>query len=648
MIKADVVVVGGGHAGIEASYATARMGFQTLLVTQNQQAIGRMSCNPAIGGLAKGHLVVELDALGGLMPILADQTAIQFRLLNRSKGPAVWGPRCQSDKEAYSTLSQTILKQTPRLTILEDEVLHLITEPPIQPSPIEDKSNIKLKKIIGVQLSKLGEVECKAVVLATGTFLGGIIHCGEWSQPAGRFGEVGSYSLSDDLKHLGFRLIRLKTGTPPRIKKETIDYDACQRQDGDPEPTFFHILTQAPTLPQLPCWITRTNARTHTELEKGFDRSPMFTGRIKGIGPRYCPSIEDKVHRFAERDSHQLFIEPEGVHHPWMYINGFSSSLPEEVQYAAIRTITGLERCEIARFGYAVEYDAIPAEMLLPTFETRMVEGLYFAGQLNGTSGYEEAAAQGFHAGVNAALKLMGKPPFVLRRDEAYIGVLCDDLRLRVPEEPYRMFTSRAEHRLLLRMDTAAERLLHYGKSLGLVSEAVYERYQERERMVRDAVQWLQKKTIRLHGKTMTWKQALQREGINLETLLAIEPLTHPFVKEERLRKSVETHLRYDGYLEKEKRQVKRLLEEEQRPIPQDLDYQLIPAISAEARDQLLRVQPTTVGEASRLPGVTPADVLVLLAALKMHQRKQMDAKKSDVSHETMPKKRVKSEEQEY
>lgn len=627
----DVVVVGGGHAGIEAASASARMGCRTALITQERAAIGRMSCNPAIGGLAKGHLVIELDALGGWMPILSDRTGIQFRLLNRSKGPAVWGPRCQSDKDAYSTLAQELLDRTANLTILEDEALSLILDPPLSKSSVEGRT------VVGIRLKENGDVPCQVVILATGTFLGGIIHCGEWSKPAGRIDEVGAYSLSDDLKRIGFRLIRLKTGTPPRIRKESIDYSVCEPQEGDAEPTFFHVLTKEPHLPQTVCWITRTNADTHRELAKGFDRSPMFTGRIQGIGPRYCPSIEDKVNRFAERDSHQLFIEPEGLDHPWMYINGFSSSLPEEVQLRALRTIRGLEQAEFARPGYAVEYDAIPAEVLLPSFETRAVSGLYFAGQLNGTSGYEEAAAQGFHCGVNAALWLQGRPPFVLRRDEAYIGVLCDDLRLRVPEEPYRMFTSRAEHRLLLRMDTAADRLLEKGRALGLVDDERFAAFRERQRWIADAVLQLTTRKVVLpnHARPLTWKQALSREGVTMETLLAIDPLNHPVTQREIYRKSVETHLRYDGYLARERKQVKKLLEEELRAIPLDLGYEELRAISSEGRDQLKRVRPATIGEASRLSGVTPADLLVLLSAIKMHARRQNQTGVGGVSRET-------------
>ncbi|MDK9699416.1 MAG: tRNA uridine-5-carboxymethylaminomethyl(34) synthesis enzyme MnmG [bacterium] len=622
----EFLVIGGGHAGVEAASAAARMGVPTALITQRIDAIGRMSCNPAIGGLAKGHLVVELDPLGGLMPQLSDATGIQFRLLNRSKGPAVWGPRCQSDKDKYSLAAQTILQATPNLEIWEDEVLGLLVEPVKTTDP---ESSFRL---IGLRLLSRGEVSCQAALLGTGTFLGGIIHCGEWKQNAGRIGEQGVYSLADDLKNTGFRLIRLKTGTPPRIKKETIDYSQLEKQDGDERPVFFHALTKTPALPQTNCWIARTSETTHKELEKGFDRSPMFTGRIKGIGPRYCPSIEDKINRFADRTSHQLFVEPEGLDHPWMYLNGFSTSLPEEVQLSALRTMPGFADAEIARPGYAVEYDAVPAEGLLPTFESRKVKGLYFAGQINGTSGYEEAAAQGFWAGVNAALAIKKEPPFVLRRDEAYIGVLCDDLRLRVPEEPYRMFTSRAEYRLLLRVDSAPERLLAHGERLGLVTPELRDAYRYRMQAIADGVAEMSKRFYSLPDSTkkITWKAALSREGITLDGLLLDHPMDMSFTEHPDWVKAVETRVRYEGYFVREARQAERLRSEELRNLPIDLDYHSLTAVSAEARDSLSRHRPATIGEASRLAGVTPADLLVLLTNLRsMALDNRVDKQKS-------------------
>ena len=618
------IVIGGGHAGIEAAGAAARMGIPTVLVTQSVAALGRMSCNPAIGGLAKGHLVVELDPLGGLMPRLADETGIQFRLLNRSKGPAVWGPRCQSDRARYTEAARAVLENLQDLEIWEDEAEGLLTVPALAASASFVGAGLDppstSRKLVGVLLRRRGEVSCDAALLATGTFLGGIIHCGEWQQPSGRIGEPGAYALSEELRRAGFRLIRLKTGTPPRILKDSINFKQCEVQTGDEEPLFFHALTTSYRLPQMACWLTRTNEQTHRELRKGFDRSPLFTGRIRGVGPRYCPSIEDKVNRFTDRDSHQLFIEPEGVDHPWVYLNGFSTSLPEEVQAAALRTIRGFEEAVIARPGYAVEYDAVPAEGLHPTFESRLVEGLYLAGQINGTSGYEEAAAQGLWAGVNAALKLRKEPPFLLRRDEAYLGVLCDDLRLRVPEEPYRMFTSRAEYRLTLRIDTAAERLLHYGERFGLVEPELRDALRARIAAINEGVLEMGKRTILLPGvaKSLTWKKALTREGVTLAELLKVEPSSLPYARKPYWVKAVETRVRYEGYLVREQRQAARLRNEELRPLPPELDYTEMRALSAEGRDVLSRRRPATVGEASRLAGVTPADMLVILTYLKV------------------------------
>ncbi len=473
----DVIIVGGGHAGIEAGASAARMGCSVALVTMDRYALGRMSCNPAIGGTAKGHLVREIDALGGLMGIIADKTGIQFRMLNKSKGPAVWSPRCQSDRKLYSEEAYRQVTSIANLEVVEDAVIDIITE----------NGSVK-----GVLTAEGKEIYCKAVVLSSGTFLNGLMHTGLSSTSGGRFGEKPATGITESLLKYGFESGRLKTGTPPRLAKNSIDFDAVEIQPGDDDSQPFSFKTdkaQFPFLPQVPCHITYTSEKVHKILEKGFNDSPMFTGRIKGVGPRYCPSIEDKIVRFADKKQHQLFLEPEGLDSGLIYLNGFSSSLPAEIQLEAIRQIKGLENVEMVRPGYAVEYDFFPPHQVDLTLETKLIKGLYFAGQINGTSGYEEAAAQGIVAGINAALKIQGRPEFVLKRSEAYIGVLIDDLVNKSTDEPYRMFTSRAEHRLVLRQDNADRRLMKYGYDFGLIQKDVYEDLDKRNNLINQSIE---------------------------------------------------------------------------------------------------------------------------------------------------------------
>ncbi len=620
----DIIVIGGGHAGIEAASSGAKMGCSVALITMDKYAIGRMSCNPAVGGTAKGHLVREIDALGGMMGIIADRTGIQFRMLNRSKGPAVWSPRCQSDRKLYSEEAYNIASSVPNLEIVEASVIEVITEN---------------KKITGVKTSEGNIVGCSAVILSSGTFLNGLMHTGLKTTIGGRFGEQPGLGITQSLVNLGFEYGRLKTGTPPRLVKDSINWDILEEQPGDenPEP-FSHLTDKAvfPFLPQLSCYITHTDETVHKILEKGFNESPMFTGRIKGVGPRYCPSIEDKIVRFADKKQHQLFLEPEGLDSNQIYLNGFSSSLPAEIQLEAMHKIKGLEEVEMVRPGYAVEYDFFPPHQVDLTLETKLIEGLYFAGQINGTSGYEEAAAQGIVAGINAALKIQKKPEFVLKRSEAYIGVLIDDLVTKSTEEPYRMFTSRAEHRLLLRQDNADRRLMKYGYQLGLIKEDIFNDVVKKDKIILESLNlfneiklsskvvnpFLKSKGLSEIDSAETVSKLCKRPELNLKEIINLNGTGQNLVVEELLKNEkalmqVEIELKYEGYIKRQFDMINKLEKYESRKIPSTLNYLTLKALSTEGREKLHKVKPRSIGQASRISGVTPSDISILLVYLK-------------------------------
>jgi tRNA uridine 5-carboxymethylaminomethyl modification enzyme len=623
-MKYDVLVIGGGHAGIEASYAAAGMGCRTALITMNKHALGRMSCNPAIGGTAKGHLVREVDALGGIMGKLADRTGIQFRMLNKSKGPAVWSPRCQSDRKLYSEAAFDMLNSTPNLEIIEDSVTEILTE-----------NNI----IRGVKTSSGNEIYCTKLVLSSGTFLNGLMHTGLTSTQGGRFGELPSVGITESLHKLGFISARLKTGTPPRLKKNSINWDILEIQPGDqiPQPfSHFTDMSKFPFLEQVPCHITYTDREVHKILEKGFKNSPLFTGVIKGTGPRYCPSIEDKIVRFADKEKHQLFLEPEGLDSDLIYVNGFSTSLPADIQIEALHKIKGLENCELARAGYAVEYDFFPPQQVDLTLETKIIEGLYFAGQINGTSGYEEAAAQGLIAGINAAAKIKNLPELVLKRSEAYIGVLIDDLVVKSTDEPYRMFTSRAEHRLLLRQDNADRRLFLYGSRYGLISTDSLNKVLMDETLINDSINLFN--SLKLHAKkvnsfleskglaeidsTETISKLCKRPELSVKEVIGllgkdINPLINILLNNEKALEQVEIELKYEGYIKRQYEMVERMERYESANISLTLNYANVKALSTEGREKLSKVRPRSIGQASRISGVTPSDISILLVYLK-------------------------------
>ncbi|APQ17320.1 tRNA uridine-5-carboxymethylaminomethyl(34) synthesis enzyme MnmG [Maribacter hydrothermalis] len=614
----DVIVVGGGHAGAEAAAAAANLGSKTLLVTMNLQNIGQMSCNPAMGGIAKGQIIREIDALGGYSGIVSDKSAIQFKMLNKSKGPAMWSPRTQNDRMRFAEEWRLMLEQTPNVDFYQEMVSGLLTDN---------------HKVVGVKTSLGIEIKSKSVVLTNGTFLNGLIHIGEKQFGGGRAGEKAATGITEQLVSIGFESGRMKTGTPPRVDGRSLDYSKMIVQPGDAIPEKFSYSNTKPLSQQRDCYMTHTSSLVHDLLRKGFDRSPMFNGRIKSTGPRYCPSIEDKINRFANKDSHQMFIEPEGWETVEVYVNGFSTSLPEDVQFKALRSVVGFEKVKFFRPGYAIEYDYFPPTQLKHTLETKLVENLYFAGQINGTTGYEEAASQGLMAGINAHLKLKEQEPLILKRDEAYIGVLIDDLITKGTEEPYRMFTSRAEYRTLLRQDNADLRLTPLSYNIGLATDKRMKRMEEKLEKSETLVNFFKETSVlpedinpifesiesSLVKQSDKMYKAFSRPNVTMDHMLQLKHVSE-FVQENNFDSEIleqaEVQIKYSGYIAKEKVNADKLHRLEAVKIPKNFDYTKLKSLSFEAREKLTKIQPITISQASRISGVTPSDISVLLVFL--------------------------------
>jgi tRNA uridine 5-carboxymethylaminomethyl modification enzyme len=650
--KYDVVVVGAGHAGCEAAMAAARMGLRAALYTLNLDLICQMSCNPAVGGIAKGHLVREVDALGGVMGQVIDAVGIQFRLLNTSRGPAVWSPRAQADKKLYRAKMRQVLEAEPNLRIKQAEVVDLILEDVGEGSALpREPEGLPYRRVRGIRLRDGRAVEAETVVITTGTFLNGLIHCGEESYPAGRSGEPPSVMLGEALRKFGFEVGRLKTGTPPRLDARTIEFSKLQVQPGDPVPTPFSFRTSAITQPQTVCWITHTNDQTHHAIRQNLHRSPLYSGQIKGIGPRYCPSIEDKVVKFPDKPRHQIFLEPEGLDTNEIYVNGMSTSMPVDVQWAMVKSIPGLENADMIRPGYAIEYDMIQPTELTPWLETKKISNLFLAGQINGTTGYEEAACQGIMAGINAGLRMQSKDPVMIERTRGYTGILIDDLVSKGVDEPYRMFTSRAEFRLHLRIDNADERLTPLGYQVGTVQQAEYDAFLEKKARISTTTKFLLESRLdpgsrvgrELYSRLglrdgdqftgpapLTGAQLLKRSEVSIEDLAGwmSENLRNnagngeasALSREEARR--VETDFKYEGYLAQQERQIEQMKRAETRRIPDWFDYQKVSGLSREVVEKFLKVRPLTLGQAMRIPGVTPAAVSLVNIYIEIFQRR--------------------------